>query len=482
MVEQSTEHDDGLMDSAWPMHKHDVRHTGRSPCDTSGNTGGERWKFEVMMGVESSAVIDKNGTIYFGSDDDKLYAVYPNGTEKWNCSIGDFIWVHSSPALASDGTIYIATYINRKLIAINPNGTVKWQFNLESSSSASPAIGDDGTVYIGSLKGKLYALYPNNGTLMWMFDVGDKVAVRSPAIGIDGTIYVTSRNTNLYALYPNGTLKWMFDTPGQFYSEPVIGDDGTIYITPNCGYLYAVNPDCTEKWRAKTTKDYLVTPALGHDGTIYVQCSFNVMDAFYPDGNKKWSLTVTESLDAIYSTPVVGKDGAIYIGVDEHLVAINPDGTIKWKTRLTSDRQPYDCCMIHTSPAIAEDGTIYIGTWFRGEGHVVFDWGYIHAIGGVKIQTPEEGNLYLFGRKMWSTLLGFTIVIGRITVRVSAFQQENVENVEFLIDGQTRYNDNTPPFEWTIKEKLLGRHIIQVKGYYNDGIVSTDELEVWKFF
>jgi len=83
---------------------------------------------------------------------------------------------------------------------------------------------------------------------------------------------------------------------------------------------------------------------------------------------------------------------------------------------------------------------------------------------------------------VWPTFLGFTIVIGKITVQVAAFQQENVENVEFLIDDQTLYVDKTPPFEWTIKERLFGRHVIQVKGYYNDGIVSTDELEVWKFF
>ena len=32
----------GLQDSPWPMFCHDVKHTGRSPYDTSMNNGGEK--------------------------------------------------------------------------------------------------------------------------------------------------------------------------------------------------------------------------------------------------------------------------------------------------------------------------------------------------------------------------------------------------------------------------------------------------------
>ena len=38
---QLSEGNGGLMDSAWPMYCHDVRHTGRSPYGADGNLGVE---------------------------------------------------------------------------------------------------------------------------------------------------------------------------------------------------------------------------------------------------------------------------------------------------------------------------------------------------------------------------------------------------------------------------------------------------------
>ena len=57
----------------------------------------------------------------------------------------------------------------------------------------------------------------------------------------------------------------------------------------------------------------------------------------------------------MYSSPVIGSDGTIYVGSDDHnLYAINPDGSKKWnfKTRFE----------VSSSPAIGSDGTIYVGS------------------------------------------------------------------------------------------------------------------------
>ena len=68
---------------------------------------------------------------------------------------GDVIWefeigkVISSPAIGSDGTIYIGSSGNY-LYAINPNGSKKWEFKTGWDVSSSPAIGSDGTIYVGS--------------------------------------------------------------------------------------------------------------------------------------------------------------------------------------------------------------------------------------------------------------------------------------------------------------------------------------------
>ena len=50
-----------------------------------------------------------------------------------------------TPAIGADGTIYIGSY-DKKLYAINPDGSEKWEFLTKNWITSSPAIGTDGTV------------------------------------------------------------------------------------------------------------------------------------------------------------------------------------------------------------------------------------------------------------------------------------------------------------------------------------------------
>ena len=80
------------------------------------------------------------------------------GTPIWEFVTGSY--VHSSPAIGSDGTVYVGSgYPDKKLYAINPKSGVKlWEFETGDGVSSSPAIGSDGTVYVGSGDKKLYAI------------------------------------------------------------------------------------------------------------------------------------------------------------------------------------------------------------------------------------------------------------------------------------------------------------------------------------
>ena len=64
---------------------------------------------------------------------------------------------------------------------------------------SSPAIGSDGTVYVGSADNKLYAINGKSGVKLWEFKTGHYV-YSSPAIGSDGTVYVGSGDKKLYAI------------------------------------------------------------------------------------------------------------------------------------------------------------------------------------------------------------------------------------------------------------------------------------------
>ncbi len=372
-----------LAASPWPTFHHDPAHTGLSQYDTSANPGTQNWRVAGIGGYSSPA-IGADGTIYIGSTPapafvgsiGHLYAVNPDGTQKWSFQSGGE--VGSSPAVGIDGTIYVgdeeydsATRSTAShLYAVNPDGTQKWAFTTIAGVS-SPAVGADGTIYVGDPNGQLYAVNPD-GTQKWVFPAVGGV-FSAPAIGADGTIYVGSGDGALYAVTPGGTQEWVFAASAYdfFASSPAVGADGTIYIGSDSGdgNLYAVNPDGTQKWVFFAGDLVESSPAIGADGTIYVGSDDDNLYAVTDHGTsatQKWKF---QTGDSVYSSPAIGADGSIYVGSwDGALYAVNPDGTQKWKFQ-TGDS-------VYSSPAIGADGSIYVASWDRVAGG-----GDLYAVG-----------------------------------------------------------------------------------------------------
>jgi hypothetical protein len=161
----------------------------------------------------------------------------PPSTVLWEFETGGD--VDSSPAIGSDGTVYVGSDDNN-LYAINGKSGVKlWEFETEGRVTSSPAIGSDGTVYVGSDDGKLYAINGKRWVKLWEFETGGPV-LSSPAIGSDGTVYVGSVDKKLYAINGKSGVKlWEFETGGYVYSSPTIRAHGAIYIGSKDNKVYA---------------------------------------------------------------------------------------------------------------------------------------------------------------------------------------------------------------------------------------------------
>jgi len=104
----------------------------------------------------------------------------------------------------------------------------------------------------------------------------------------------------------------------------------------------------------------------------------------------------------------------------------------------------------------------------------------------VTIVRPKENKLYI--RNIEITNLSTTnhlttLIIGPITVYAYANDSDGyVKNVEFYVDNTLEFNDTTRPFTWVWNEKgVVGRHIIRVKAYDDDGFMAQDEIEVIAF-
>jgi outer membrane protein assembly factor BamB len=324
-----------------------------------------KWKFKIPasdMGqnyIMSSPAIGKDGTIYIGrSPNASLCAINPDGTQKWVCNIckKDLSSI-GSPAISNDGIIYVGGLLNKSgyLCAVDSKGNIKWQFEIDSTlqSSPSPTIGSDGTIYIGDNNGDIYAVN-SHGTKKWKYTVPKVERVEckftsSFAIAEDGTVYAICRDGNLYAINPkDGKLKWKFRIGEVSTSaSPVIGTDDTIYVggkTDGKACLYGIDPSGKEKTcfiiidKENQSGVIDTAPIIGNDGTIYIGGAYGIKDGFSGymqsylyainlDGSIKWKTMVDEK-DEIFSSPVIGDDGTVYVGSeDSYLYAINCSAT-----------------------------------------------------------------------------------------------------------------------------------------------------------
>jgi outer membrane protein assembly factor BamB len=179
------------------------------------------------------AVNPSNGDVYFGSDNNTIYAVTAAGNGRWSVVTGGN--VVSSPTVSGDGrTVYVGSNNGRLyIIALNASGTINnTQTYPPSGDSAigaiqsSPTIASDGAIIFGSDDGHLYALNPDR-TLRWKYPaVGSIGAVRSkPAIGPDGIIYFSAEDGRMYAIDPS--LNDPSNNPGLYLTPAQLDPTGT---------------------------------------------------------------------------------------------------------------------------------------------------------------------------------------------------------------------------------------------------------------
>jgi len=113
---------------------------------------------------------------------------------------------------------------------------------------------------------------------------------------------------------------------------------------------------CTGVLRWKIKIGWLVdsSPVIDKNGIIYIGSDYCKLYAIYPNGTIKWTVKLDHFVD---TSPALAADGTIYVCTEEHakLYAIDPDGNIKWCIKVGNG-------WILDSPLLDEDGIIYVGT------------------------------------------------------------------------------------------------------------------------
>ncbi|MHA1232698.1 MAG: outer membrane protein assembly factor BamB family protein, partial [Candidatus Helarchaeota archaeon] len=291
---------------------------------------------------------------------------------------------------------------------------------------------DDGTLFDHYY---LYKLYKSNGTLVWKFDCGPREVQGEPTIGNNHLIYIVGEEHNstgyrtkdiLYAIYPNGTLKWSTtivdkipaDLNGTLPCEQqmnwpdgvfnlAVDKDNNIYVGGTHFRSY-YGDNGTMRWEIPLTLPSISVPTIYNDTVYFIARKLYGKDiggelqAYDLNGTLKW--TFGNSTHFFTYQLACDEEGTIYGGGHEAIIAVNPDGTLKWKCDLGQNVGE-----VRANIAVDSDKTLYVGTknnedsaLFAIYSNGTIKWRYSKPMSDM-YNTPaigSDGNIYITNEDM----------------------------------------------------------------------------------
>ncbi len=257
-------------------------------------TGTSIWQFpksssdahRSMSRLIASPLVTQD-MIFQPSTDDHLYALDLNGNYKWDIKTGGPLWAEPTTA-PNCGCIYQAS-MDGFVYKINPadGSQMAKSVNLGGAIVGTPAVGSDGTLYVGSFSNKMYALDGNRLTINWQVPTHDwvwsgptlennvlyfgdlagyfyalntvdgkanfsELQVNNPIVDtplVTGDkVYFTAESDTLYIATTAGNLTSKA-IGGQIYTGPVLAGS-TILVAPSgfSAQLVALGEDGTQQW------------------------------------------------------------------------------------------------------------------------------------------------------------------------------------------------------------------------------------------
>jgi len=215
------------------------------------------WQFgSGDSGMTATAALGSDGSIYCGGENRRIHKLIDNGatvTEAW--SYGLRYEMTSSPAIGPDGRV-VCCDDSGYVYCLNGDGSLAWEVRTGDTAgiTSSPAIASDGTIYVGTEVGHLHAI--KDGSILWTYATNPSFPISSsPIIGPDGNIYFGCDDGHLYRL-DDSTHQPVADWPITVSGFPLSGTpllcaDNILYI-PDDDSLYAfdvANPTGGPRWR-----------------------------------------------------------------------------------------------------------------------------------------------------------------------------------------------------------------------------------------
>ncbi len=347
-------------------------------------------------GAESTAVMDSEGNLYFGSHSGNFYSLDNKGNIRWTFTTKEKIY--SSPLMVKD-KIYFAGG-DGYFYCLNNQGQLQWHSdlsiqkgklksskkinflthfpftfdfnkkkNITYRSWSSPNYTDE-RIFITGYGVGLYCFDPF-GNIIWKYDLGfPRYQLSGVAIDEIDNIYCASRKGFAYSFTKEGNLNWrkkikLFWEP---WGNPVVCHINNLVFFfyskgEKKGLISALDYQGNIKWE-KNIGAIRGSCAVDQEGKYIFCCDFNgfiyKIDAL--NGTTIQKKKINQAIRGLWITPTLDSQGNILLVTKDgknsgRLIKLSPDLEISWE---------YHNHKILSTPVLNESGDIFFGSW---DGH-----------------------------------------------------------------------------------------------------------------
>lgn len=324
----------------------------------------------------STCVIDDKNNIYVcGTSKSYLYCFNPDCSLKWFFDTKSVItspnpsgcWA-SFPTIGCDGTIYFACYMYvdvngdfSKLFAINPNGTEKWNVDLFGKIDDSIAIiGPKQNIFAATGAGYNYVIN-QNGKIENIYKFTND-SFNGWNISVDSDtklVFINSSNNYLYRIdvINNVVSKVLLPSNGLYSIPIVIGN--SVYQGTETG-IYKYNKNTLELEDSQTGYGgmYNNSPSVDKNGYIYIGTDQRIFIKLDKNLNHIWTFDPGNNPEFNIASSIISNNN-IYINDSNNniLYCLNTNGEF-----ISSIQYNLVQPNSYSTPAIGQNGLIYINT------------------------------------------------------------------------------------------------------------------------
>jgi outer membrane protein assembly factor BamB len=303
----------------------------------------------------TSPVLAGDGSLYLASVRGNVYSLYPSSAVRWEYHLPEFI----AGGLLQDAeeNIYFTTLT--EVLSVTPSGRKRWETTCPEARTWQDDQGGtfDGNVLYTECGKAFCALNKDDGSQIWTRPALDSES--APVVLKEGVLVFVSES-RLVAVDRDGKTLWTWGNsqPESSVDTPIaVGSDETLYAGSRLDQNFvALDAHGVLKW-SFNAKDqgFRSSPVIASDGTIYVITFEDLLYALTSDGAEKWRFQLPKAVNGEqHVAPVLGSDGTIYLLVEQRLIALSPERRLLWALPLGGT--------FGGSPALANDGTLYVAT------------------------------------------------------------------------------------------------------------------------